>query len=81
MRSYALVGELLLSDGMTYTRLATYEAADMEAALRRAATIVGRWRRERIVGHPDATVRDVIEVQVGADHAASGRSLDGAQDE
>jgi len=78
MRSYTLVGELLLSDGTTYTRLATYEAVDMEMALRRAAEIVGRWRRERIVGHPDATVRDIVEVQVGEDHAASGRSLDGA---
>lgn len=69
MRSYALVGELLLSDGMTYTRLATYEAVDMEAALRRAVAVVGRWRGERIVGHPDATVRDIIEVQVSGDAA------------
>ncbi len=81
MRSYALVGELLLSDGTTYTRLATYEAADMEAALRRAAEIVGRWRRERIADHPIATVQEIVEVQVGEDHAASGRSLDGAQEE
>lgn len=70
MRSYALVGELLLSDGMTYTRLATYEAVDMEAALRRAAAIIRQWRRERIVGHPDATVCDIVEVQVGEDPAA-----------
>jgi hypothetical protein len=69
MRSYAIVGELLLSDGTTYTRLATDAAADMEAALRRAAEIVGRWRGERIASHPGATVRDVIEVQVGADVA------------
>jgi len=67
MRSYALVGELLLADGTTYTRLAIYEAADMEAALRRAAEIVARWRGERIAAHPDATIRDIIEVQVGAD--------------
>ena len=32
MRPYTLVGELLLSDGTTYTRLATYEAVDMEMA-------------------------------------------------
>ncbi len=70
MRSYALVGELLLSDGMTYTRLATYEAVDMEMALHRAAEIVGRWRGERIAYRPDATVRDVIEVQVGEDPTA-----------
>ncbi len=69
MRPYALVGELLLSDGTTYTRLATYEAVDMEMALRRAVTIVGRWRGERIASHPDATVWDVIEVQVGEDPA------------
>ncbi len=81
MRPYTLVGELLLSDGTTYTRLATYEAVDMEMALRRAAAIIRQWRRERIVGHPDATVRDIVEVQVGEDDAASGRSLDGAQDE
>ncbi len=80
MRSYALVGELLLSDGMTYTRLATDEAADMEAALRRAATIIGRWRGERLASHPDATVRDVIEVQVGEHHVAPGRASDGTQD-
>ncbi len=81
MRPYAIVGELLLSDGTTYTRLATYQAPDMEEALRRAATVVGRWREERIVGHPDATVRAVIAVQVGEDHAASGRASDGTQDE
>jgi len=81
MRRYAIVGELLLSDGTTYTRLATDEAPDMEAALRRAAGLVRRWREERIVGHPDATVRDVIEVQVGADHTAPGRASDGTQDE
>jgi len=81
MRPYTLVGELLLSDGTTYTRLATYEAVDMEMALRRAATIVRRWRGERIVGHPGATVREVIEVQVGEDDAAPGRASDGTQDE
>jgi len=81
MRRYAIVGELLLSDGTTYTRLATDEAPDREAALRRAVGLVGRWREERIVGHPDATVRDVIEVQVGADDAAPGRASDGTQDE
>ncbi len=81
MRPYAMVGELLLSDGTTYTRLATYEVADMEAALRRAAEIVGRWRGERIASHPGATVWDVIEVQVGADDAAPGRASDGTQDE
>jgi len=81
MRPYTLVGELLLSDGTTYTRLATYEAEDMEMALRRAAEIVGRWRGEQIVGHPDATVRDIIEVQVGEDDAAPGRASDGTQDE
>ncbi len=67
MRSYALVGELLLADGTTYTRLATYAAPDMEAALRRAAEIVARWRGERIPARPHAMVRDIIEVQVGAD--------------
>ncbi len=81
MRSYAMVGELLLSDGTTYTRLATDEASDMEAALRRAAEIVGQWRGERIVGHPDATVRDIIEVQIGEDHAVSGRSSDSMQEQ
>jgi len=70
MRPYAIVGELLLSDGTTYTRLATYEAPDMEAALRRAATIVRQWRRERIAGHPIARVREIVEVQVSEDHAA-----------
>ncbi len=70
MRPYALVGELLLTDGTTYTRLAIYEATDMEAALRRAAAIVARWRGERIAAYPDATVRDIIEVQIGEDHAA-----------
>jgi len=81
MRSYAMVGELLLSDGTTYTRLATDEAPDIEEALRQAATVVGRWRGERIADHPDATVRAVIEVQVGEDHTVSGRSSDGTQDE
>ncbi len=81
MRPYAMVGELLLSDGTTYTRLATYEAPDMEEALRRAATVVGRWRGERIASHPDATVRDVIEVQVGENDVAPGRASDGTQDE
>lgn len=67
MRPYALVGELLLSDDTTYTRLATYEAADMEAALRRAATVVRRWRGERIGERPGTAVRDVIEVQVSVE--------------
>ncbi len=80
MRPYAMVGELLLSDGTTYTRLSTYEALDMEEALRRAATVVGRWRGEWIADHPHATVRAVIEVQVGEHHAAPGRSSDGTQD-
>jgi len=70
MRSSAMVGELLLSDGTTYTRLATYQAADMEVALQRGVAVVRQWRAERIAGHPDATVRDVIEVQVGEVHAA-----------
>jgi len=70
MRPYTLVGELLLSDGTTYTRLATYEAVDMEMALRRAAEIVGRWRGEQIADRPDATVCNVIEVQGGEDPAA-----------
>jgi len=81
MRPYAIVGELLLSDGTTYTRLATDEAPDMEAALRRAVGLVGRWRGERIADHPHATVRAVIEVQVGEDDAAPGGSSDGTQDE
>jgi len=81
MRPYAMVGELLLSDGTTYTRLATDEAPDMEEALRRAATVVGRWRGERIADHPHATVRAVIEVQVSEDDAAPGRSSGGTQDE
>jgi len=70
MRPYAIVGELLLSDGTTYTRLATYEAPDMEAALRRAAMIVRQWRGERIADHPIARVREIVEVQVSEDHAA-----------
>jgi len=81
MRPYAIVGELLLSDGTTYTRLATDEAPDIEEALRRAATVVRRWRGERIADHPHATVRAVIEVQVGEDDAAPGGSSDGTQDE
>lgn len=71
MRSYAIVGELLLSDGTTYTRFAIYEASDMEAALRQAVAVVRQWRGERIAGHPDTTVRGIIEVQVGEDPAAS----------
>jgi hypothetical protein len=81
MRPYTLVGELLLTDGTTYTRLATYEAADMEEALHRAAAIVRRWRMERIVGHPGAAVRDIIEVQVGVAPAAPSRRSDGMQDQ
>ncbi len=80
MRRYAIVGELLLSDGTTYTRLATDDAPDMEAALHQAAAIVRRWRGERIADHPHATVRAVIEVQVGEHRAAPGRSSDGTQD-
>ncbi len=81
MRPYAIVGELLLTDGTTYTRLATYEATDMEAALGQAVAVVRQWRGERIVGHPGATVRDVIEVQVGEDHAAPSRRSDASQEE
>jgi hypothetical protein len=81
MRSYAAAGELLLADGTTYTRLATYDAPDMEAALRRAVAVVRRWRGERIVGHPGATVRDIIEVQVGEEPAAPSRRSDGMQDQ
>ncbi len=71
MRSYAIVGELLLSDGTTYARLATYQAADMEAALRQAVAVVHQWRGTGIADRPDATVRDVIEVQVGEDAESS----------
>jgi hypothetical protein len=39
----------------------------MEAALRRAAEVVERWRGERIAARPHVTVRDVIEVPVSAD--------------
>ena len=39
-RVYVLVGELLLSDGTRYTHFATYEAADIETALRRAVRVV-----------------------------------------
>jgi len=39
-------------------------------ALRRAVGIVRQWRGERIADRPDATVRDIIEVQVGEDPAA-----------
>jgi hypothetical protein len=81
MRPYTLVGELLLTDGTTYTRLATYDAPDMETALRRAAAVVRRWRGERIVGHPGAAVRDIIEVQVGEAPAAPSRRSDGPQDQ
>ncbi len=73
VRSYAAAGELLLADGTTYTRLALYEAPDMEAALRRAAAIVARWRGERIAARPHVTVRDIIEVQISADHTAPSR--------
>ncbi len=73
MRPYVIVGELLLTDGTTYTRLATYEATDMEAALRQAAPVVRRWRGEWIADRPGATVRDIIEVQIGEDHTASSR--------
>ncbi len=71
MRPYTLVGELLLSDGTTYTRLATYEAVDMEMALRRAVAVVHQWSGAGIADRPDATVRDVIEVQVGEDAESS----------
>lgn len=73
MRSYAAAGELLLADGTTYIRLATYDAPDMEAALRRAAAILARWRVEQIAARPHATVRDIIEVQISEDHTASSR--------
>ncbi len=55
MRFYAAAGELLLADGTTYTRLATYDAPDMETALREAAAIVTQWRGERIPARPHAT--------------------------
>lgn len=80
MRSYALVGELLFADGTTYTRLARYEAPDMEVALRRAAAIVARWRGERIAAYSHATVRDIIEMQISEDHTVSSRS-DSSQDQ
>ncbi len=67
MRSSTPAGELLLADGTTYTNLACYEAPDMEAALRRAAAIVARWRGEQIAARPHATVRDIIEVQISED--------------
>ncbi|MDQ6905198.1 MAG: hypothetical protein M3176_00070 [Chloroflexota bacterium] len=73
MRSYAAAGELLFTDGTTYTRLALYEAPDMEAALRRAAAIIARWRGEQIAARPHATVRDIIEVQISEDHATLSR--------
>lgn len=69
MGAYTMVGELLLSDGTMYTKLATYDAPDIEEALRRAAAVVRRWRGERIADHPTATVWEIIEVQVGEDHA------------
>jgi hypothetical protein len=71
MGAYTMVGELLLSDGTMYTKLATYDAPDIEEALRRAAAIVGWWRGERIADHPTATVWEIIEVQIGEVHAAS----------
>lgn len=67
MRSPAAVGELLLTDGTTDTRFVLDEAPDMEAARRRAAAMVARWRGERIAARPHATVCDVIEVQISAD--------------
>ena len=73
VRSYAAAGEVLFTDGTTYTRLATYEAADMEAALRQAAEIVARWRGEQIAARPHAMVRDIIEVQISEDHATLSR--------
>jgi hypothetical protein len=81
MRSYAAAGELLLADGTTYTRLATYDAPDMEAALRRAAETVERWRVEQIAARPHATVRDIIEVQISDDPTASSRQSGGTQDQ
>jgi hypothetical protein len=81
MGAYAMVGELLLSDGTTYTRLAIYDAADMRAALRLAVAVVERWRGEQIAARPHATVRDVIEVQISEDHPASLRQSDGPQDQ
>ena len=73
VRFYAAAGELLLADGTTYTRLATYDAPDMEEALRRAAKIVARWRVEQIAARPHATVRDIIEVQISEDHGTQSR--------
>jgi len=70
VRPFVLVGELLLSDGTHYTHYVTYEAADMEAALRRAAVAVRQWRGERVAGHAEATVRDITEVQVARHRAA-----------
>lgn len=69
-RPFVVVGELVLADGTRYTHFAVVEAADMEAALRRAARVVRRWRGERVEGHPDAAVRAITEVQVAAGRAA-----------
>ncbi len=70
VQPFAVVGELLLSDGTHYTHYTTYEVADMEAALRRAAVLVRRWRGERVERHPDAVIRDITEVQISVDEAA-----------
>jgi len=53
----------------------------MEEALRRAVAVVRRWRGERIADHPGATVRDIIEVQIGQNLAAPSRRSDGTQDQ
>jgi len=70
MRPFVLIGELLLSDGTRYSHFAVYEAADMEAAMQRAAVVVRQWRGERVEGHAEATVRDITEVQVARHRAA-----------
>jgi hypothetical protein len=55
VRAWATVRDLLLADGTTYMRLATDDAPAMEATLRQAAEIVGRWRAERIAARSHAT--------------------------
>lgn len=62
VRAYAAGGKLPLADGTTYTRLATYDAPDMEAALRRAAIRSARHRPTISAARRSATLRDVIEI-------------------
>ena len=72
-RVYVLVGELLLSDGTRYTHFATYEAADIETALRRAVRVVHRWRGGAgggTRGGAHHAVRDITEVQISVNEAA-----------